>query len=256
MLDLDPAAVRATQKVETQRPDSGEAYAFYLQGRGYLARHDKIDNVEEAIQLFHRALGDDFEYALAYAGLGEAYRRKYAIQRDGPWMNQALQNAANALERGDDLPQVHTTLGLVHLNTGRTDEATADFLRALELDSRNIGALIGLGESYERAGAEDLAEETFRKTIALRPNLWTNYKQLGLFYHLQGRYKDAIKKYNHILDLAPDSAHAHVNLGAFSCFLGDYEAAERHWRRAVEFDPNRPSGHTNLGKVLFDQGKS
>lgn len=255
MLDLDPAAVRATQRLETQRPDSGEAYAFYLQGRGYLARHDKIENVEEAIQLFHRSLGEDSEYALAYAGLGEAYWRKYAIQRDGPWMNQALQNATNALEHGEELPQVHTTLGLVHLNTGRTDEATADFLRALDLDSRNVDALIGLGQSYEQAGARDLAEATFQKAIALRPNLWTSYKQLGLFYHRQGRYEDAIEQYNRILDLAPDSAHAHVNLGAFSYFLADYEVAEQHWRRALDLDPGRPSIYTNLGKVLFDQEK-
>ena len=54
-----------------------EAYEYYVRGRGNLQRYENQDNVDEAIDLFKLAAESDTNYALAYAGLGEAYLRKY-----------------------------------------------------------------------------------------------------------------------------------------------------------------------------------
>jgi len=44
------------------------------QGRGYLQRYDRIQNLENAISLFDRALAKDPKYAPAHAGRAEARR--------------------------------------------------------------------------------------------------------------------------------------------------------------------------------------
>ena len=66
------------------------AYDFYLQGRGYLHDYVKPENVENAIQLFNRALEKDPTYAAANAGLGEAYWSKYRLTHDKKWVEAAI----------------------------------------------------------------------------------------------------------------------------------------------------------------------
>src|SRR5262249_4085385 len=76
MLDLEvqPAEREALAAHGTQVAD---AYDLYLQGRGYLQNFDKPENIEKAENVFERALQIDPNYALAYAGLGDAYWKKY-----------------------------------------------------------------------------------------------------------------------------------------------------------------------------------
>ena len=93
MLGIDPPPLRKGDDV-VSKP---RAYTFYLQGRGYLQRHDEIENVEKALQLFLRSLSVDTEYALANAGVGEAYWRKYQLRKEAPDAQQALQFATTGV---------------------------------------------------------------------------------------------------------------------------------------------------------------
>ena len=62
----------------------GVAYNAYVQAVGYLAHYDIAENVDKAIELFPQAIREDPRYALAHAGLGEAYWRKYQRTTDPP----------------------------------------------------------------------------------------------------------------------------------------------------------------------------
>ena len=238
----------------TEDRGAGRAYGFYLRGRGYLQRHDELENIDRAIQLFHRALGEDAQYAAAYGGLGEAYWRKYELRRDSILISRALQFANTAVTFGGDEPQIHITLGLIHLDTGRTEEALADFGRALEQNPRDVNALYGLARAYERSHALQEAEDTLKRAIVLRPNLWTGYKQLGLYYGSQGKFKQAIAQFREVAALTPDNAQSYLNLGGYHYFLGEFDEAATMWERSVELAP-RHSALANLGQLLLGQGK-
>jgi len=54
-----------------------------------------------------------------------------------------------------------------------------EYQRALQLDPRSADAVIGLAESYESAGRNADAEAAYRKAIALRPDSWSGYNNLG-----------------------------------------------------------------------------
>src|SRR5207244_1345479 len=72
-LNVSPAARSMVTASDTSAPS---AYSAYIEGRGYLARHDVSGNVDRAIASFTAATQQDSKYALAYCGLGEAYWRK------------------------------------------------------------------------------------------------------------------------------------------------------------------------------------
>ena len=248
MLGVDPASQpRADDVISKPR-----AYTFYLQGRGYLQQHNEIENVEKALQLFHRSLAEDAEYALAYAGVGEAYWRKYEFRKEPLDAQQALQNASAAVRFGDGVPETHVALGLVHLGTGRHEEALADFHRALELDERNPVARRELARTYEALGNHQDAEATFRQAIAARPNLWTGYKRLGGFYNRRGRYQEALEQFRRVLELTPHSAQAHLNVGAILYYLEDVDGAREHFEQSIEIRP-RPYALSNLGMLHLEQ---
>ena len=58
------------------------AYEFYLQGRGYLQRYDRAENLDSAVAVFAKALSLDPKSALAYAGQSEAYLRFYDLTKE------------------------------------------------------------------------------------------------------------------------------------------------------------------------------
>jgi tetratricopeptide (TPR) repeat protein len=84
-IELQPQEQRTLTAHGTSRP---LAYDFYPQGRG-LQEFQKSENVDSAITEFTAALEEDPHYALAFEGLGEAYWRRYELEKANNWVNQA-----------------------------------------------------------------------------------------------------------------------------------------------------------------------
>ena len=62
----------------------------YILGRGYLLEYQKLENIDAAIAAFKRALKEEPNYAVAYAGLGEAYLKKYNLTDDNYGMGDFI----------------------------------------------------------------------------------------------------------------------------------------------------------------------
>jgi len=223
-----------------------EAYNLYLQGRGYLQRYEKVENIDTAIGLFQRAMGEDSRYALAYAGLGEAYWRKYEASKEPQWVEHAINNGQRAVELNDFLAPVHITLGLIHKGTGRYQEAIQEFKQALKLDPVSHDAYRGLAIAYLRLNKVEQAEATLRKVIELKPDYWAGYYDLATFYLNLGRHEDAVKQLHKAVTLVPDGFYAHNDLGALYFNLGRWTDARKMWERSLEIEPNY-AAYSNLG---------
>jgi serine/threonine-protein kinase len=235
---------------------SPAAYESYLKALGYMQRYDKPGNLDQAIAALSAAVSTDSQFALGYAGLGEAYRLKYQVDKDPKWTTLALTNGARATELNDRLPSAYVTLGRVHDVTGHGDLALTEFQRALQLDPRNADALTGLAHSYENAGRVADAEASYQKAIALRPDYWDGYNSLGLFYDRQSKYDDAIAQLQHAIELTPDNAQAYSNLGAFYLDTGDskkFPQAEAALKKSIQLGPSY-GAFANLG-YLYDSQK-
>ena len=242
------------QVLAAGRTNVPEAYDFYLQGRGYLQRYDKVENLDLAAELFNRALQKDPGYALAYAGLGELYWRKYKETSDTHWIEPAVINSQHAARLNDQLPSVHVTLGLISTGQGQHERALVEFQQALNLDPDNNEALRGLASSYEATGNIKQAEETYLRAIALKPGYWGGYARLARFYYSQRRYEDAISYYTQVIGLTPDSARAYSDRGAMYVALERWAEARRDLERSIEIQPSR-AAYSNLGSLYFYEGR-
>jgi serine/threonine protein kinase/tetratricopeptide (TPR) repeat protein len=242
------------QVLAAGRTNVPEAYDFYIQGRGYLQRYDKVENLDLAAELFNRALERDPGYALAYAGLGELYWRKYKETSDTHWIGPAVINSQQAARLNDQLPSVHVTLGLIYTGQGQHERALVEFQQALNLDPDNNEALRGLAGSYEAAGNIKQAEETYLKAIALKPGYWGGYARLARFYYSQRRYEDAISYYTQVIALTPDSARAYSDRGAMYVASERWAEARRDLEHSIEIQPSR-AAYSNLGSLYFYEGR-
>ncbi|UCG60835.1 MAG: protein kinase [Candidatus Zixiibacteriota bacterium] len=226
----------------------GEAYLHYLKARGYLSRYERLDNIDAAIKEFRKALDKDPDYALAYAGLGEAFWRKYETHADPHFEELAIYNSQRAVQLDDKLAPVQATLGVIYHGRGRYQQAVEQFQRALALDSASRSSLRGLAGAYTALNMNAEAESIYHKITQLWPDNWTGYIDLGLFYQRRGRADDALEQAGYAARLDPEGYDAWNNLGVLYCNLGHYEEARTAWERSLKFKPTFGT-YSNLGLI-------
>ena len=230
------------------------AYEYYMQGRGYLQRYEVPQNIDTAITLFNRALEQDPKYALAEAGLGEAYWRSYELTKDTHWAEEASKSSAAAIALNDKLPQVYVTLGMIHTGTGRYEEAVQNLQKALALDPINSDAYRELAKTYQQMGRLKEAESTYLNAIAVRPGYWGTHNDLGGFYYRLGRYAEAEKEFRSVVELTPDNARGYSNLGVIAYSQKRYEEAAKMYEKSVAIKPSA-AAYSNLGTVYYTLGQ-
>ncbi|HEV1994144.1 MAG TPA: tetratricopeptide repeat protein [Candidatus Acidoferrum sp.] len=248
-LELKPQERKVLESHGTQ---VAGAYDFYLQGRGYLQGYDKPENIDNAISVFQRALSLDPNYALAHAGLGEAYWQKYQAGKESSWIDASRRACDRAVAIDATLAPAHVCLGTLHNGTGKYADAVEDFQQALKAEPTSDAAYRGLGSAYEHLGKLQEAERTYREAISLRPNYWASYNWLGAFYYRQARYAEAAEMFGQVVALAPDSFRGLNNLGAMDIVAGRYDAAVTTLQRSLALRPTA-AAYSNLGNAYFYQ---
>ncbi|MDQ2901610.1 MAG: tetratricopeptide repeat protein, partial [Acidobacteriota bacterium] len=229
------------------------AYDDYVKANGYLQRYDR-GGIDAAITLFQEAVRRDPNYALAYAGLGEAYWTKYVHTKDAQYLEQARAQTEQAISRNAALASPHITLGAISIAMGQKEGAVTQLREAIRLDPVNAAAYRELGKAFlaQRKPAE--AEEMYKKAIQLRPNFWLGYNDIAIFYSSTGRYDEAEAALRKVIDLTPDNQMSYRNLGGVYAHLGRYKEAEEMLKKSIDIRPTA-SAYTNLGTVYFYEGR-
>ena len=242
------------QKVKDHGTQVASAFTSYLKGRGYLQEYQKTDNIDLAVQAFQEAVKLDSSFAPAYAGLGEAYWKKYALTKDVSFTARARQACKQAVTLNSNLPASHLCLGVLDNGTGQFAKAAAEFQLAIAADPNSEEAYDGLARAYRGLGKTRNAEETFQRATLLRPNYWAPYNWLGDFYANIGEYEKATAMFRRVTALAPENHLGYTNLGAMDYRLHRWAEAEEMFRKSIELRPTA-MGYSNLGTVLFYQGR-
>jgi serine/threonine-protein kinase len=252
MLQLELHA-NERQALSAGETSTSGAYDFYLQARGHLQRRG-ADDIDQAIQMFQQAKTLDPKYALAYAGLGEAYWRKYRDTRDPQWVAPARENCQLSLKLNSQLAPVYVTLGIIEEGAGRHTEALDALQKARQLEPANPSVFSELGAVEEAMGNLDEAKSSYEAAAKLRPSDWTSLNALGGFYYRRGRYQDAIPLFQKITQLAPDNSQGYTNLGATYAMAGQNESAAVSFKQSLDLRPTA-SAYSNLGTVYFFLGR-
>ena len=249
MLDLKVQA-HERQVLDNHGTQVAKAYDYYLQGRGYLQNYDRVENLDSAIAVFQRALALDPNYALAYAGLGDAYWKKYESGKEPEWIEESRDTCKQANRLDSQLSSAHVCMGTLFAGTGNYQEAAQEFELAIKNESTNDSAFGGLADAYEQLGRPQDAEKTYRRAIELRPHYWATYNWLGVFYYQHARFTEAEEMFAQVIALAPDSFRGYSNLGAAYVEQARYDEAIAALERSVTIRPSS-SGYSNLGNANF-----
>lgn len=248
-LDATPAEKVAMTAGDSKAPN---AYASYLAGRGLLARFDVIANVDKAILAFETALRDDPTYALAYAGLSEAYWRKALLSNSKKYSDLAVEKGEQAAKLDANLPQVQTVLGIAYANSGRQEDAIRALKRAIELAPGSAEAMRQLAAVYANVGRFDEAESLHLDSTRKRPTDWYGFLLLGLFYSDRERYPESEAAFRKAQMLTPDNALSTRNLGGIFLKQGRYKEAIEQYRRATAMTQSATNWGALSGALFYE----
>jgi tetratricopeptide (TPR) repeat protein len=132
---------RQSAQAATRRQVNPEAYEAYLKGRSLW--YERTNSaLAKSITHFQLAIQKDPDYALAHAGLADAYGLLAIIPWDGlcprEAMPQAKEAALRALEIDDSMAEAHSSLAMVlHRYDWDWRSAERSYKRAIELNPYN-----------------------------------------------------------------------------------------------------------------------
>jgi DNA-binding winged helix-turn-helix (wHTH) protein/tetratricopeptide (TPR) repeat protein len=208
----------------TQNPS---AHLAYLKGRYFWNKRTEKD-ICRSIDEFKEALRIEADFALAHAGLADAYVLLgiWGLERPEIAFGQARQSAERAIQLDDSLAEAHT--------------CHAEVLKDHEWD------FIG-------------AENEFRRAIALNPNYSTAHHFYSQLLVTLGRFSEAAEEIELARRVDPLAASINAYVPYIYLAARDYARAVREGQRAVELEPQSAIAHWQLGRaVLFagDHGRA
>jgi tetratricopeptide (TPR) repeat protein len=161
---------------------------------------------------------------------------------------QALQEAGWSAD-------VHHFMGTALADSGKLDDAIAEFRAALRIRPHDYETACDLGAVLDRRGETDAAIACLRETARLGPKDARVLLNLGgaLMHH--GDVDEAIAVYREALRIQPESPELQFNLGAALFHREKVDEAIAHYREALRIQPDFPRLHFHLGVALAQQGK-
>jgi serine/threonine-protein kinase len=183
-----------------------KAFQYYMQGRTYTSRRTREDLLT-AIRYCERAIEEDHDYALAYAGIADAYValgvRGYVAPVEA--RRSAEDAARKSLTLDDNLAEAHAQVGY-------TDTAFAPYRLSL-------------------------GDQEMRRAIELSPSLAVAHQYLALSLEKQGRLDEALAEVVKARELDPLSSIIARQEALPYYFKRDYLRAIQLLRQANELGP-------------------
>ncbi|MCJ7458384.1 MAG: protein kinase [candidate division Zixibacteria bacterium] len=228
-------------------PQNAEAFDYYLRARDALYRWTKND-IKSAIELFQRAIELDSRYAVAYAGLGEAYATLYQnFERKESYIDRSMEASLKALAYDATLSEAYAALGLAYFEKKMLDEALSAVQKAIELDPNSFVGYWILGRIYHTTDRDREAIELYKKVVALNPDFYTVRMDLRTVYERLGdkeNYEDAVRNelevYPRYIARYPKDPRAHIFYAVALARAGRIEEGKREAAKAIELNPSDP----------------
>ncbi|MDH5208540.1 MAG: hypothetical protein OEW34_07870 [Burkholderiaceae bacterium] len=198
-----------------------EAYRLYLKGRSFMVGNQQ--EMDKGIACFQQAIERAPDYAMAHAGLAEAYTVQAYLRAQGraEAVGKARAAVTRALELDPELAEAHAALGAIRLYF-----------------------------EWDWSGAE----VAFRRALELNPGSQAAIEAYGYYLLLIGHVDQSLVWTREAARLDPLSTGPVHNLGIAALVQGQNAEAAAEFRRAIDIDPNWTWGYIKLARALALQG--
>jgi tetratricopeptide (TPR) repeat protein len=189
------------------------------------------NNFTAARAEFLKAIAAEPQLAVAYSNLGFAL---YEMKRYDE-AQEALQLGLQPDESGLVIfeSEIHNLLGDICLRKDKTDEALAEFKRAVQFDPDWSDPHRLLGYTYRNTGDLNSALAEFNIAQKLDPNELDTFHGAGGVLRQMKRMAEAVEEYKKAIELNTRDAYAHIALAACYEDLGQAELSAECKKRAV-----------------------
>jgi serine/threonine-protein kinase len=194
------------QQLAKRPTENLKAFQYYMQGRSYINRRTREDLLT-AIRYCQKAVDEDRNYALAYAGLAEAYTTLgvYGYVAPVEGRRKAEEGARKALALDENLAEAHAALGQAYISFSPSNFPLGDreLRHAIELSPSLALAHFYLGVSLVRQGRLDESLEEQLKARELDPLSSIIARQLAVPYYFKRDYARALELLRQANELGP-----------------------------------------------------
>jgi Flp pilus assembly protein TadD len=136
-------------------------------------------------------------------------------------------------------PELLNAYGIALADLGQTDQAVAEFNRALEVDKTNATAFQNLGVVALRVGDVDRAEQFLIRALQLNKELPLALNTLGVVYARRNNFPLALDSWKRSVKIDPKQYDALFNIGLVSGRLGQREDARQALNQFVNTAPSK-----------------
>jgi tetratricopeptide (TPR) repeat protein len=161
----------------------------------------------------------------------------------------------HAVQVTDSNVTARSKLGMALAQTGKVDQALAQFDAALEIDPQDATTLCNMGVTLFKTGQEDRAVKYFQSSLSANPDVFEAHYNLGVILSRHQKPEEARRHYEEALRIKPDSENVHINLGLDYLQQRQVETAKRHFEAAVRINPRLAVAHVYLGVALAWEGR-
>jgi serine/threonine protein kinase/tetratricopeptide (TPR) repeat protein len=233
---------------------SSQAYAAFQAAEADM----KLENdtgLSAAIDKYKEAIELDLRYATAYAQLAWAYLHLYTLRGDPAALSLGRNNCDTALSLNPNLIVARLALSFVLEQTGDNDAAAREIAKALSIDPDDPRTLVLQGQLFARLNRWVDAEDSFKRAIKRRPNLWLPHDELGVVYNAEGKYPQAVEEFRAATLLVPMRAWPLNNLASVYLQQGKVGEAKATAKRSLDLNFN-DSAATTMAAALRCEGKA
>jgi serine/threonine-protein kinase len=203
------------ERVEKKATGDADAYNLYLLGRFQANKWSEVD-VQKGIEYYQQAVAKDPGYAVAYAGLADAYELLsigFSSKPPVEYLANAKAMALKALEMDDSLAEAHTSLAYARwLGDLDWPGAEREFKRALELKSSYVMAHEWYAEYLAALGRHEEALAEIKRAQQLDPLSVPVNRAVGWVLYFARRYDQSIEELQKALAMNPEFLGARLVL--------------------------------------------
>lgn len=184
--------------------------------------------------------------------MGLAYSHLAFFYSDLGRPDEAIRVLERAVRNGASNESIRRKLALALVRVGRLDAAHRAIVA--DTDSTDPETQSALGRVASRQGRYDDAMARFQRALQLDPSFPTASMDSGILLMERGQYDEARPLLERALDQDPYLAEAWNALGVIESSRDRTRAAIEAWRKAVDADPRMIDALYNLGLMLGRTG--
>ena len=237
-----PQAAKLLEEMVKEKPEEQKLFELY-------EVYESMKDADGAVSVLRRLLQktpDDAELRLRLARTLEKAKK----------VPEAIREYEAVLSRLDPKEKVavYKTLGFLYTETAEQDKAIASYLKASELDKKDVNLYYNLATLYEKAGDKDRANQFLAQAVALQPEDMESRLNLAESLLNKGSVDEAQAYLDEVVRRKPDSLRALLLLVQIADKKGDKKRLKDLYEKVYALAPDNEIVLYNLAVLEYEAG--